>query len=104
MSRFYLLPKNWQPDEKLRAWARAKGLTDAQIDDCLECCRDHQYKRAMISPERCFRNWIRNAIKFGDVVVSTTPNYRKPDENVDREAEQRKWREEMQTRFKLKVK
>jgi hypothetical protein len=63
--------------------ARSLGLSDKQIAEELEKCRDHQYKRLMIDPDACFRNWLRNAIKFGDVVPATVREYRKPEELSD---------------------
>ena len=81
MSRF--VPDNWELTEKLRQFARDKGLTEKQIDDEEEKFRDHQYKRSMYRWDACWRNWVRNAIKFGDVVPVAAPTYRRPEEVTD---------------------
>ena len=77
MSKF--VPEDWELTDKLRQFARDKGLTEKQIDDEEEKFRDHQYKRSMHRWDACWRNWIRNAIKFGDVVPVGTPQYRRPE-------------------------
>jgi hypothetical protein len=80
MTRFYFIPDDYEPTATTMAKARSLGLSDKQIAEELEKCRDYQYKRPMIDPDRCFRNWLRNAIKFGDVVPATVREYRKPEE------------------------
>jgi hypothetical protein len=83
MSRFYFIPDDYEPTAKTLERARSLGLSDKQITDELEKCRDYQYKRPMIDPDRCFRNWLRNAIKFGEVVPATVREYRRPEELSD---------------------
>ena len=80
MTRFYFLPEDYEPGSKTLDLARSLGLTDKQVADQLDKCKDHQYKRPMMDPDRCFRNWLRNAIKFGDVVPSVQYNQRRPEE------------------------
>ena len=80
MTRFYFLPEDYEPGSKTLDLARSLGLTDKQVSDQLDKCKDHQYKRPMMDPDRCFRNWLRNAIKFGDVVPSVQYNQRRPEE------------------------
>ena len=85
--RFHFLPDDYAPSDKTMDAAKSLGLTEKQVIDQLDKCRDYQYKRPMIDPDRCFRNWLRNAIKFGDVVPATVREYRKVEEYTD---EQRK--------------
>ena len=80
MTRFYFIPEDYQPAQKTLDLAKSIGLTEKQVIDQLEKAKDHQYKRPMIDPDRCFRNWLRNSIKFGDVVPVVQPEYRKPEE------------------------
>ena len=79
MTRFYFIPDDYAPCDKTLDFAKSLGLSDKQVSEQLDRCRDHQYKRPMMDPDRCFRNWLRNAIKFGDVVPSTVREYRKPE-------------------------
>jgi len=101
VTRFYFLPESYQPDEKTMAAAKRLGLTDKQVMEQLEKCQDHQYKRPMIDPDRCFRNWLRNAIKFGDVVPTVQVEYRKPEQltNEQKKRDIEKWTAEI-ARFK----
>ena len=85
--RFYFIPDDYAPSDKTMDAAKSLGLTEKQVIDQLDKCRDYQYKRPMIDPDRCFRNWLRNAIKFGDVVPATVREYRKVEEYTE---EQRK--------------
>lgn len=72
----YFCPDDWQMSAELRRWTLSKGLTDAQVDEQLESFRDHQYKRPMKRWDACWRNWIKNAIKWGDVTPVAAPRYR----------------------------
>jgi hypothetical protein len=77
MSRFYFVPDNFKLSEDLRQFARDKGFSETDIEEQEEKWRDHQYRTPRIDAARCWRNWVRNAIKFGDVTPSVTPQYRK---------------------------
>ena len=98
MTRFYFLPESYEPGEKTLALASSLGLTDKQVSEQLDKCKDYQYRRPMIDPDRCFRNWLRNAIKFGDVVPTRQPVYRTVEEPTEEEKrrDEEKWREEME--------
>ena len=102
MSRWYFVPDDWEMSDSLRQWSRDKGLTDKQIDDELEAFRDHQYKRPMMRPDACWRNWVRNAIKWGTVVPTVQREYRRPEELSDDQRQQDllKWEQDMK---KLRV-
>ena len=102
MARWYFVPKDWEISEDLLKWTRNKGLSDNQIEEVLESYRDHQYKRPMMDPNACWRNWVKNAIKWGDVVPTTVKVYNKPQELTDeqKQADLRKWEEDMR---KLRV-
>ena len=102
-SRF--VPDSWELTERLREYARAKGLSDAQIDDQEEAFRLCQFPKQILCWDRAWQRWIRNAIDWGKAVPTRQPNYRKPEQaseaqlQKDREA----WRREMRDRFHLKV-
>ena len=75
MSRWYFVPDDWVMSPKLLAWTKAKGLTDKTIENELESFRDHQYKRPMQRPDACWRNWVKNGIKWGNIVPVVDRQY-----------------------------
>ena len=79
MTRFYFIPEDWEMSEKLITWTKAKGLTDKQIEDELESFRDHQYKRPMQRADACWRNWVKNGIKWGNIETVRNSEYRRPE-------------------------
>jgi hypothetical protein len=83
MTRFYFIPDDYAPSDKTMDAAKSLGLTEKQVFDQLDKCKDRQYKRPMIDPDRCFRNWLRNAIKFGDVVPVAQREYRQPEQQTE---------------------
>lgn len=91
------VPPDWQLSPELRQWTRDKGLSEADIDDQLERFRDHDYEKPKIRPDACWRTWIRNAIKWGDVHVSKAPKYYQPELITDdmRAENDRKFREQI---------
>lgn len=82
---FYFVPDSFVLTEELKDFARNLGLTDGQIDEQEDKWRDYQYKRAMRCPVRCWRNWVRNAIKFGDVTPTRAYKPRQVQELTDAE-------------------
>ena len=76
MSKWYFVPDSWEMSESLLTWTKAKGLTDKTIEDELESFRDHQYKKPMMRPDACWRNWVKNGIRFGQIVPVASPTYR----------------------------
>ena len=82
---FYFVPDSFVLTEDLKDFARKQGLTDNQIEEQEEKWRDHQYKRAMRDPVRCWRNWVRNSIKFGDVTPTVQHQRRGPVELTEEE-------------------
>jgi hypothetical protein len=42
----------------------------------LESFRDHQYKRPMSRPDACWRNWVKNGIKWGNITCTAPREYR----------------------------
>ena len=98
MARWYFVPDDWEMSEDLLKWTKAKGLTDATIEDELESFRDHQYKRPMMKPDACWRNWVKNGIKWGSIVpVAKDKVYNKPQELTDAQKAEdlRKWEDDM---------
>jgi len=87
-SKFYFIPEDWQLSADLRQWTRAKGVSDKQIDDEIESFRDHQYKRAMSRPDACWRNWVKNGIKWGNLETVSNSQYRRPAELSPEERKQ----------------
>ncbi len=68
-------PADFQVFKEMAEWAYELGLTDPQIDSETEKFRDYhsaQGKR-MQDWEAAWRNWIRNAIKFGLPVTPPAP-------------------------------
>lgn len=92
MTKFYFVPDDWELSDDLRTWTKAKGVSDAQIETELESFRDHQYKRAMMRPDACWRNWIKNGIKWGNIETVSPSQYRRPVEltKEQQEAERRR--------------
>lgn len=86
MSRFRFFPEDWEPDEKIIAWCRGKGISDKQIAEQLEEIKDYEFQKMRSCPNRTFRTWMRNAIKWGNVTPAVQPNYRKPQEVSKEEA------------------
>ncbi len=76
---FYFVPDDFVLTDELRDFARNLGLTDGQIDEQEDKWRDHQYKSPRKCAVRCWRNWIRNAIKFGDAVPAQNHTLRTPE-------------------------
>ena len=73
MKRF--VPDDWQLTHKLRVYAQNKGLTEAQINDQEEAFRLCQFPRDILCWDRAWQRWIRNAIEWGKVVPTVTPEY-----------------------------
>ena len=78
MKRF--VPDDWELTERLRDYAKKKGLSDKQIDDQEEAFRIHQFKQDILCWNRCWQRWVRSAIEWGKVVPATEVTYRKPQE------------------------
>jgi len=79
-TKFYFIPENWQLSAKLQKWTKDLGVSDKDIIEQRELIGDHQYKRQMMRPDACWRNWIKNAIKWGNLTPMTHSDYRRPDE------------------------
>ena len=78
--RFRFIPDDWTLSDPLREWTKAKGLTDKTIEDELESFRDHEYKVPKSRPDACWRNWVKNGIRWGNIIPTQTPTYRTIDE------------------------
>jgi len=76
MSRWYFVPPEWEMSETLLAWTKKKGLTDKTIEDELESFKDHQYKRPMMKPDACWRNWVKNGIRWGNITPIVEHKYK----------------------------
>lgn len=87
MSRWYFVPDDWEMSDSLREWTKSKGLTDQTIEDELESFRDHQYKRPMMRPDACWRNWVKNGLKWGNLVPVQETRYNQPEELSEDERE-----------------
>ena len=79
MTKFHHIPSDWTLSDDLRKWTLAKGLSDTAITDELESFRDYQYKRAMSRPDACWRNWVKNGLRWGNI-DTTSRIYRRPEE------------------------
>ena len=85
MPRWYFVPDDWEMSDSLLEWTKAKGLTDKTIEDELESFRDHQYKRPMMRVDSCWRNWVKNGLKWGTIVAVQRTCYNRPHELSDAE-------------------
>ena len=79
-SKFYFMPEDWQLSAKLLKWTKDMGLSDKQIAEQRELIGDHQYKRMMMRPDACWRNWIKNGIKWENITPTVNKEYRRPAE------------------------
>ena len=77
---FKFIPADWVLSDDLRDWTRSKGLTDECIEDEIESFRDHEYKVAKSRPDACWRNWVKNGIRWGRIETVSNGNYRRPAE------------------------
>ena len=91
------VPDDWQLTDRLREYAKKKGLTDTQIDDQEEAFRLCQFPRDILCWDRAWQRWIRNAIEWGKVVPTKQKEYRRPEELSDeqRQRDLLKWEEDM---------
>ena len=80
MPNFKFIPEDWTLSDKLRDWTKKKGLTDECIEDEIESFMDHQYKVAKSRPDACWRNWVKNGIRWGRIETVSTSQYRRPQE------------------------
>jgi hypothetical protein len=66
------LPTDWQVSPELRAWAKAKGISDRDIDAQAERFRDHWHASSTdtslkVSWDAAYRTWMGRAIEMGHV-------------------------------------
>ena len=80
MTKFYFIPEDWILSEKLLKWTKDMGLSDKQIAEQRELIGDHQYKRQMMRPDACWRNWIKNGIKWENITPTVQKEYSRPAE------------------------
>ena len=83
MTRFIFVPEDWEMSETLIQWTKKKGLTEKQIEDELESFKDHQFKTPRVRVDSCWRNWIKNGIKWGSIETVRNSEYRRPTELSD---------------------
>ncbi len=80
MSKFKFFPEDWTPDQKIMEWCFKQGLSEKQIEEQLECIMDHEFQPMRSCPNRTFRRWIRNAIKWQHVTPTVQKEYRTPEQ------------------------
>ena len=102
-SRF--VPNDWLLTDRLKDYARAKGLSDSQIDDQEEAFRLCQFPKQILCWDRAWQRWIRNAISWGRVVPTRQPNYRRPEDVSEEQLKKDRedWARDMQQRFGRQV-
>jgi len=95
MNKF--VPNDWLLTDKLRDYAKSKGLTDATIDDQEEAFRLCQFPRKILCWDRAWQRWIRNAIEWGKVVPVQQKQYRRVEELTEdeRREDAAKWAADM---------
>ena len=98
-SRF--VPSDWELTDKLRQFARDKGLTEKNIDEQEEKFRDHQYKRSMHRWDACWRNWIKLGIDKQWIILPQKTRYRRPESvsEAQLERDREDWARDMRERF-----
>ena len=107
MKRSYFCPDNYMPDGKLVKWAKDTFRIDGQeVLRQLELMKDHEFRRGYSCWNRVFRNWLRKADEISTLqrervyrtyeVVEPTPE--------EKEAERRKWQEQMERFEKMRAK
>ena len=77
---YSFVPDDWELTEKLRDYARKKGLTEATIDDQEEAFRICQFNRVIKNYDLAWMRWIRNAIEWGKVQPVQEVRHRMPEE------------------------
>ena len=76
-SRF--VPKDWKLTDRLKQYARDKGLSDSQIETEVESFRVCERKRPIRDWDRAWMRWVHEGIKKGWIVPVTTKRaYRRP--------------------------
>ena len=85
MAKFFFIPSDWILSDELRDWTKQKGLSDSIIEDEIESFMDYQYKTARMRPDACWRNWVKQGIRWGRIETVSTQQYRRPHEVSDEE-------------------
>jgi hypothetical protein len=73
-------PKDFEPNETSTIFCQKFGMTKDAIDDALFAMKDHEYKQPKSDWDATFRNWIRTAIKYGDITPVQEHKYNMPEE------------------------
>lgn len=92
--RWRRVPAEWQPNQKHREQAASLGL-DFGLE--LESFRDHEFDRPKSDADATFRNWLRNARRFGS--IASAPPTEQPAGESDA---QRRNRERIEAERKAK--
>lgn len=102
--KFKFFPEDWTPDQKILDWAKAKGVSEKQVMEQLEEIKLHEFQPMRSCARRTFQKWINNGIRWGHIVPSVTPQYRKPEDLSDTERERDKQLfEEQMKKFGVEV-
>jgi hypothetical protein len=95
----WFCPEDFEINEKSREFAKAKGMTDSQIQDALEAMKDHEYPKKRTEWNMAFRNWIRRGMEWGQIVPAHKP--RKVEEVTDEQLQKDRedWAKDIRERF-----
>ena len=73
-------PPEFEPNETSLKFCHQYGMTKKSIDKHVFAMKDHEYKQPKSDWDAAFRNWIRNAIKYGDLTPVEEHVYSMPEE------------------------
>ena len=78
-------PQDFEPNETSIKFCKKKGMSDDAIEDAVFAMSDHEYKQPKSDWDATFRNWIRTAIKYGDITPMQQPKYKTYQEELPEE-------------------
>jgi len=73
-------PTDFEPNKTSLDFCKEEGITDKAMKKALAHMKDHEYKQPKTDWDATFRNWIRTAIKYGDITPVQEHVYRMPTE------------------------
>lgn len=62
VAKWTIVPQDWNPNDKHRAKAKAKGWTDAEFEGEVEKFRNHDFGAPKSRPDATFSNWMDSDI------------------------------------------
>jgi len=78
-------PQDFEPNKKSLDFCKEEGVTDKAAKKALAHMKDYEYKQPKTDWDATFRNWIRTAIKYGDITPVEDHVYNMPKEESTEE-------------------